>query len=58
MATLEQSDSISVAELLTEDVITTALDVNNRDDVFNQLIDLLAEAKSCVGTVAGEWVPV
>lgn len=44
MATLERSDSISVSELLTEDVISTELEVKNRDDIFDQLIELLAES--------------
>lgn len=44
MATLERSDSISIAELLSEEVIAADLDVNTKDGVFKRLVDLLAEA--------------
>ncbi|MGM0380785.1 MAG: PTS sugar transporter subunit IIA [bacterium] len=44
MATLERSDSISVSGLLPEEVIAANLDVDHRDEVFEQLINLLADA--------------
>ncbi len=44
MATLERADSIGIAELLTEDVIEPQLEAETRDEVFRELIDLLADA--------------
>ncbi len=44
MATLERSDSISVSGLLPAEVIAAKMDVKNRNEVFEGLVDLLAEA--------------
>jgi fructose-specific phosphotransferase system IIA component len=44
MATLERSGSVSVAELLSEDLIEADLKAKNRDEVFEQLVSDLAEA--------------
>ncbi len=44
MATLERSGSVSVANLLSEDLIEADLKAKNRDEVFEQLVSDLADA--------------
>ncbi|MFP4687524.1 MAG: PTS sugar transporter subunit IIA [bacterium] len=44
MATLERSGSVSVAELLSEDLIEADLKATNREEVFERLVSDLADA--------------
>lgn len=43
MATLEQSASVSVSDLLSEEVVQADLEAESRDEVFEELIDCLVE---------------
>lgn len=43
MATLERSKAMSVSDLLSEDVIVSDLDVDSRDDVFEELVSVLED---------------
>ena len=44
MATLERSGSVSIADLLSEDVIEPDIDAKNRDEIFEQLVEDLEKA--------------
>lgn len=44
MAILERSEAISIADLLSEEVIDTNISASARDDVFRKLVDMLHEA--------------
>lgn len=43
MATLEQSASVSISDLLSEDVVESNLEAESRDEVFDELIGCLVE---------------
>lgn len=43
MATVEQSNNVSVSDLLSRDLIEPDLEASSRDDVFDELIGLLEE---------------
>ncbi len=44
MAILERSETVSIADILSGEVIDTDLDDSSRDEVFESLVDLLVEA--------------
>lgn len=43
MATLEQSASVSISDLLSEDVVKADLEAESRDEVFEELIGCLVD---------------
>lgn len=43
MATLDQADSVSITELLSEEVVETNLQATDRGDVFDELVGMLVE---------------